>query len=103
MDVAQAQVQATEPSGSDKEQQLSDFDNHIESGFQIATFQGPLCGEPVQGMAFFVEALQVDSARVDEEGCKSWSLSYWQFRCMLKISFSSESHDASDRVFALVR
>lgn len=79
MDVAQAQAQATEPSGGDKEQQLSDFDNHVESGFQIATFQGPLCGEPVQGMAFFVESLQIDSARVDEEGCESWALLHQGF------------------------
>ena len=26
------------------------FDNYLETGFQLATFQGPLCAEPVEGM-----------------------------------------------------
>ncbi|KAF8579687.1 ribosomal protein S5 domain 2-like protein, partial [Ramaria rubella] len=34
---------------------LRDFEDSIETGFQIATFQGPLCAEPVVGMAFIVE------------------------------------------------
>lgn len=43
------------------------FESHVETGFQIATFQGPLCAEPVEGVAYFLEALEVDSAGIEEE------------------------------------
>lgn len=38
---------------------LSDFDHNIESGFQAAAQRGPLCAEPVQGMAYIVEKVQI--------------------------------------------
>ena len=34
---------------------LKDFDNSIMQGFQIATQAGPICEEPVMGVAFFIE------------------------------------------------
>ncbi|KIM28418.1 hypothetical protein M408DRAFT_329481 [Serendipita vermifera MAFF 305830] len=37
-----------------------EFEPSLEAGFQIATLQGPLCAEPVQGMAYIVESLQVN-------------------------------------------
>ena len=37
---------------------LRDFEDSIETGFQMATFQGPLCAEPVVGMAFEVENME---------------------------------------------
>ena len=37
------------------------FDHHVETGFQLATFQGPLCSEPVEGIAYFLESLDVAS------------------------------------------
>ena len=43
------------------------FDNHIETGFQLATFQGPLCAEPVEGMAYFVEAVTLDREGIEQE------------------------------------
>ncbi|OJT13621.1 Ribosome assembly protein 1 [Trametes pubescens] len=43
------------------------FENHLETGFQLATFQGPLCAEPVEGMAYFVEAVTLDQAAIAEE------------------------------------
>ncbi|KZP01342.1 P-loop containing nucleoside triphosphate hydrolase protein [Calocera viscosa TUFC12733] len=45
----------------------SDFDASVENGFQIATFQGPLCAEPVVGMAYFVQSLTYDPAALDKE------------------------------------
>lgn len=48
----------------DNDRLLRDFDDSIESGFQIATFQGPLCAEPMVGMAFLVES--VDIGPVDD-------------------------------------
>jgi ribosome assembly protein 1 len=44
-----------------------DFDDSVETGFQIATFQGPLCAEPVQGMAYFVESIQMSGDRLENE------------------------------------
>ncbi|EIW81293.1 P-loop containing nucleoside triphosphate hydrolase protein [Coniophora puteana RWD-64-598 SS2] len=44
-----------------------DFSNHIETGFQLATFQGPLCAEPVEGMAYFVESVVEDDEGVQKE------------------------------------
>jgi ribosome assembly protein 1 len=37
---------------------MRDFDHSIETGFQLATFQGPLCAEPVVGMAWVVESVE---------------------------------------------
>lgn len=44
-----------------------DFDTHLETGFQLASFQGPLCAEPVEGIAYFVESLEVDREGVEKE------------------------------------
>jgi ribosome assembly protein 1 len=44
-----------------------EFDEHIEFGFQITTFQGPLCAEPVEGIAYFVQFVDVDSDGIEEE------------------------------------
>lgn len=46
---------------------MYDFDNHIETGFQFATFQGPLCAEPVEGMAYFVEQVDIDKEALTKE------------------------------------
>lgn len=44
-----------------------DFTGHIEMGFQLATFQGPLCAEPVEGVAYFVEDVQIDAESLEKE------------------------------------
>lgn len=44
-----------------------DFTGHIETGFQLATFQGPLCAEPVEGIAYFVEDIHVDAEGLGKE------------------------------------
>jgi len=46
---------------------IRDFDNHIETGFQLATFQGPLCAEPVEGIVFFVERVVVNKDTLAKE------------------------------------
>lgn len=53
--------------GVEIEKVIRDFDNHIETGFQLATFQGPLCAEPVEGMAYFVEQVEVDRESLEKE------------------------------------
>ncbi|KAG6910698.1 hypothetical protein DXG01_008742 [Tephrocybe rancida] len=44
-----------------------DFDIHIETGFQLASFQGPLCAEPVEGIACFVESVEIDQESLGKE------------------------------------
>ena len=44
-----------------------DFDHHVEAGFQMATFQGPLCSEPVEGMAYFLESFDIASEETKSE------------------------------------
>ncbi|TIB01756.1 hypothetical protein E3P92_01294 [Wallemia ichthyophaga] len=36
------------------------IDEGLENGFQIATNQGPLCAEPMFGMAYFIEKVSID-------------------------------------------
>ncbi|ORZ31335.1 hypothetical protein BCR44DRAFT_1442420 [Catenaria anguillulae PL171] len=36
---------------------LAEWDNAIVTGFQLATAQGPLCGEPMQGVALIIESV----------------------------------------------
>ena len=38
----------------------------IEQGFQLATQSGPLCAEPMQGLAFFVEQVAVNEDALRE-------------------------------------
>lgn len=49
------------------EKAIRDFDDNIEAGFQLATFQGPLCAEPVEGLAYFVEQVDVDQELLERE------------------------------------
>ncbi|KAJ7459683.1 P-loop containing nucleoside triphosphate hydrolase protein [Mycena latifolia] len=49
------------------EKVIREFDTHVETGFQLATFQGPLCAEPVEGMAYFVESVKIDKEILAKE------------------------------------
>jgi ribosome assembly protein 1 len=53
--------------GTGIEKVIRDIDNHIEAGFQLAVFQGPLCAEPVEGLAYFVEQIDVDKVALEKE------------------------------------
>ena len=57
----------SEAAEDETEKMIGDFDNHIETGFQLATFQGPLCSEPVEGMAYFVEKVEIDRENLSNE------------------------------------
>jgi hypothetical protein len=57
-----ASAQFTDTSNSDV-----DFTGYVETGFQLATFQGPLCAEPVEGMVYFVESINVDADGIQKE------------------------------------
>ena len=61
-------VKETESSDQQRDQVARDFDGDIETGFQIATLHGPLCAEPMEGMAFFVERVDIDRESIKKEG-----------------------------------
>ena len=42
-----------------------DFSDKISYAFQLATAQGPLCNEPIQGIAVFLEEVSVSSSSED--------------------------------------
>ena len=39
---------------------IEDITHGLISGFQAAVFQGPLCSEPVEGVAFIIEDCSLD-------------------------------------------
>jgi ribosome assembly protein 1 len=57
----------TENSELQRDAARRDFDGYVETGFQIATLHGPLCGEPMEGMAFFVERVEIDRGGISKE------------------------------------
>lgn len=46
---------------------IRSFDESIDTAFQLSTLRGPLCNEPVQGMAYFVEKIEVDETGENAE------------------------------------
>lgn len=60
-------MKETETNDLQRDAVTRDFDGNIETGFQIATLHGPLCGEPIEGMAFFVERVEIDRDGIDKE------------------------------------
>ena len=64
-----AQTQAEKATQNDAEPPSIAFSHHIEAGFQLATAHGPLCAEPMEGMAFFVEVLDIDAEGLQKETC----------------------------------
>jgi hypothetical protein len=56
--------------GASEHQRLSarDFSDKISYAFQLATAQGPLCSEPIQGIAVFVEDMTASATGWEELG-----------------------------------
>ncbi|KAI9860779.1 MAG: Cytoplasmic GTPase/eEF2-like protein (ribosomal biogenesis) [Trichoglossum hirsutum] len=48
-----------------------DFSDKISYAFQLATSQGPLCDEPMQGVAVFLEDVALDVATAEEDAARS--------------------------------
>ncbi|WVQ77258.1 hypothetical protein IAR50_006941 [Cryptococcus sp. DSM 104548] len=69
-DAFEAQVQdpAHSESARAKLRLIRDYESSLLAGFQLSTFQGPLCAEPVVGMAWVVEYVEVDSDELAEGG-----------------------------------
>jgi ribosome assembly protein 1 len=45
---------------------LERFEENIITGFQLATASGPLCGEPMQGVCFFLDNFSVQQQQQDD-------------------------------------
>lgn len=60
-------MKETENSELQRDSVTKDFDGNVETGFQIATLHGPLCAEPMEGMAFFVERVDIDRGGMGKE------------------------------------
>ncbi|KAH7342873.1 P-loop containing nucleoside triphosphate hydrolase protein [Rhexocercosporidium sp. MPI-PUGE-AT-0058] len=62
--------------GDEKEQtvgdtlQAQDFSDKINYAFQLATAQGPMCNEPVQGIAVFLEEITVTPSTDDDSSAR---------------------------------
>ncbi|KAH0563087.1 hypothetical protein GP486_002342 [Trichoglossum hirsutum] len=50
---------------------LHDFSDKISYAFQLATSQGPLCDEPMQGVAVFLEDVALNVSTVEEDAARS--------------------------------
>jgi ribosome assembly protein 1 len=50
--------------------QARDFSDKISYAFQLATAQGPLCNEPVQGIAVFLEEVTITHSVDDESSAR---------------------------------
>ncbi|KAL1922585.1 uncharacterized protein VTP21DRAFT_10124 [Calcarisporiella thermophila] len=46
---------------------INDFAQSIQTGFQLATFSGPLCAEPMVGVCFIVEEFTVNEEEANED------------------------------------
>ncbi len=62
--------------GDEKEQavgdtlQARDFSDKIIHAFQLATIHGPMCNEPVQGIAVFLEEVTITPSADDESSAR---------------------------------
>lgn len=80
---------------NEAERLIRELERHVETGFQLATVQGPLCGEAVEGLAYFLESLEVDETGIEEEQracfCRVFSM-----QLTLHVTFRTQSGGASD-------
>lgn len=61
-------VWLTSPVGNVTDNPLSNYDSSFVSGFQLATFAGPLCEEPMMGVCFIVEEWTIDAKMTSDSG-----------------------------------
>lgn len=80
---------------------MREFDDSIETAFQLATFKGPLCAEPMSGLCFSIERLEIDgddlAASVETIRSK-WSQLTGELISALQDAFKSAFLDWSPRL-----
>ncbi|PLW18750.1 hypothetical protein PCANC_10914 [Puccinia coronata f. sp. avenae] len=80
---------------------VREFDDSIETAFQLATFKGPLCAEPMSGMCFSIERLEIESddLRTSLETIRSrWSQLTGELISSVQEAFRSAFLDWSPRL-----
>ncbi|KAM0756504.1 translation elongation factor 2 [Meredithblackwellia eburnea MCA 4105] len=71
----EAQLEETDtPSVNIALPDVRELDENLDTAFQLSTHRGPLCAEPVVGMAYFVEAVELNPGELDAAQVRSkWS------------------------------
>lgn len=67
-----------------KEDLRFEYESSFVNGFQLASLAGPLCEEPMMGVAFCVEEWALDKSEGDEDSHTFGPLSGNEFRFLLK-------------------
>jgi translation elongation factor EF-G len=88
-----AKIAADEETARAELRLLRDFENSVEAGFQMATFQGPLCAEPVVGMAWTIENIEYKPEEEDSEHGE------WSRRAKLTCSAQNVSRRRRSHLF----
>ena len=92
-----------------KNKSLKEFENSIIFGFNLVTSKGPLCEEPMQGVAFFIEKFQVnenleeenvDSSFESEKRVKPQGVASSQFISLVKDCFRKAFEAQPQRLMA---
>jgi len=81
-------MKETENSELQRDSMTRDFDGNIETGFQIATLHGPLCAEPMEGMAFFVERVEMDRDGIRKENGRQKNLTTRSCRAITDVGYA---------------
>ncbi|SCV72655.1 BQ2448_4192 [Microbotryum intermedium] len=78
---------------------VRELDENFDSAFQLATNRGPMCGEPVIGMAFFLEAIELNGGELTSSQIRSkWSLARGQIISTGREAFHAGLLDWSPRL-----
>ncbi|KAH9819578.1 hypothetical protein DFH28DRAFT_924919 [Melampsora americana] len=78
---------------------LREFDESIETAFQLTTLKGPLCAEPLSGMSFSIQSLELDTTKASVESIRSrWSQLTGELISSLQESMKSAMLDWSPRL-----
>ncbi|KNZ45403.1 hypothetical protein VP01_815g6 [Puccinia sorghi] len=80
---------------------MREFDDSIETAFQLATFKGPLCAEPMSGLCFSIERLEIhgDDLAASVKTIRSkWSQLTGELISALQDAFKSAFLDWSPRL-----
>ncbi|EGG07898.1 uncharacterized protein MELLADRAFT_35253, partial [Melampsora larici-populina 98AG31] len=76
---------------------LREFDESIETAFQLTTLKGPLCAEPLSGMSFSIQNLELDRSKASVESSK-WSQLTGELISSLQESMKNAMLDWSPRL-----
>ncbi|UZJ51728.1 hypothetical protein CBS101457_001048 [Exobasidium rhododendri] len=76
-------VGGKDENGHDRDRGMTEVEEAIDTGFQLATLQGPMCAEPMQGMAFFVDNVEMVASEKAEGGANAAHLNLSQLTSSL--------------------